>query len=997
MGEGLATGAEIGGDFVVVRDVPPSSPRSELTHGREAPTGGLAGRWFEVEQRSTGLRRTLRWFDGRTADGAAAMAREARVAARIRSEHVTELVAAGADGAMLWIVTELLDGESLAARIARGPLSAAEARELLLQLCHGVGAAHAEEVVHGALRPERVMVCSSRRADVGSTVKILDFGTGRMLEGGAEATSEPPLYRAPEQLEYGTTLTPSADVHSIGLLAFAMLTGKPYWKGASGEDVLAAEILAEVVSSARPAATARAELFGVGHLVPTGFDGWFQRATARAASARFPTAAAAFKELDPILVAATTTAVAHAPTQALHLPSAAGVGATLVGAPLDLPASLAQFAVPRPVDATFVPTVQSPHQGPIDAQPAHPAASTALGPSYPGPSYSGPGAPYPGPSNPGPSYPGSGAPYPGPSYPGPPAGTGHPVLGPPMPPPYGVGAPPGPRPKPGLKRAHWMGMAAAGVAVVGVGIVAVVLATRTPGRPKRVWDDDDDRPTRRTSGKDVDEGAAPELERARAYTPVKVDLHVMSQCPFAIQVENTLDTVRKNLGDAVELNVEFIGTNRGGELQSMHGPKEVTGDLFQVCAEKHTRDWYDVVLCQNRDAKKIDANWDACAQTVGVPPADIAAVDACAIGQEGKDLLSASFDASNTAKATGSPTIFVNGELFQGGRTVSAFSQKICAAYGPGQARPPACDSLKPAPAVDVKILTDARCEDCKPERLKTQVLAKFSGAKITVVDYLDPAGQSLWSIVQPNKLPAIVYDAVQADLDPDGASLLKGAKKIGTSYVSSVGAAWNPQCADPGGCSLADCASSLICRPETPGTLDLYLMSRCPFAAKGLVALKEVMKNFTDHGSTVNVAVHYIAEALPGGTFKSLHGQDEVDDDLRGVCAAKYYPRAYLDFLYCRAGAVKDPWQGCTGPVTGLDQGTLSACMSGNDGEALLKKSIGETEAMSIRASPTWIVNGKYKFSGIDAETIKDAICAHNTLGGCSVHLSGPPSRSRP
>ena len=96
-------------------------------------------------------------------------------------------------------------------------------------------------------------------------------------------------------------------------------------------------------------------------------------------------------------------------------------------------------------------------------------------------------------------------------------------------------------------------------------------------------------------------------------------------------------------------------------------------------------------------------------------------------------------------------------------------------------------------------------------------------------------------------------------------------------------------------------------------------------------------------------------------------------------------------------AGAVKDPWQGCTGPVTGLDQGTLSACMSGNDGEALLKKSIGETEAMSIRASPTWIVNGKYKFSGIDAETIKDAICAHNTLGGCSVHLSGPPSRSRP
>jgi Protein kinase domain len=116
---------------------------------------------------------------------------EARVGARIESEHVVRVTDAGveADGTP-WLVMELLDGETLDAYLARrGPLDRAEALALLRQVAHGLGAAHHASVVHRDLKPANVFIARARRADVQATVKLLDFGIASVLSAARTGAS----------------------------------------------------------------------------------------------------------------------------------------------------------------------------------------------------------------------------------------------------------------------------------------------------------------------------------------------------------------------------------------------------------------------------------------------------------------------------------------------------------------------------------------------------------------------------------------------------------------------------------------------------------------------------------------------------------------------------------------------------------------------------------------------------------------------------------------
>ncbi len=72
---------------------------------------------------------------------------------------------------------------------------------------------------------------------------------------------------------------------------------------------------------------------------------------------------------------------------------------------------------------------------------------------------------------------------------------------------------------------------------------------------------------------------------------VRVDLHVMAQCPYGVQAEAAFKDVVAKFGPDLDLHVDYIGqTGATGEPSSMHGPNEVKGDLFQVCAQKYAPD-----------------------------------------------------------------------------------------------------------------------------------------------------------------------------------------------------------------------------------------------------------------------------------------------------------------------------------------------------------------------------------------------------------------------
>ena len=142
------------------------------------------------------------------------------------------------------LVMELVDGETLADRVRRGPIPLTEALTFAAQIADAVAAAHDKGIIHRDLKPANVMITSS------GTVKVLDFGIAKTLdETGTRPTAATltleaqvvgtPAYMAPEQLR-GQALDKRVDVWAFGVVLFEMLTGTHPFAADSTQDTLAA-------------------------------------------------------------------------------------------------------------------------------------------------------------------------------------------------------------------------------------------------------------------------------------------------------------------------------------------------------------------------------------------------------------------------------------------------------------------------------------------------------------------------------------------------------------------------------------------------------------------------------------------------------------------------------------------------------------------------------------------------------------------------------------
>jgi predicted DsbA family dithiol-disulfide isomerase len=491
-----------------------------------------------------------------------------------------------------------------------------------------------------------------------------------------------------------------------------------------------------------------------------------------------------------------------------------------------------------------------------------------------------------------------------------------------------------------------------------------------------------------TATKDAVAGVVEGTRKVNPGAP-RVDLFVMSQCPYGVQAVNGFKDVMDKLGADVDLRVEFIGEKSPqGELTSMHGPKEVKGNLAQICAMKYSPKWFDLLLCQNKNMREVDTNWEACAKETGVP-AD--KVKACMDGEEGKKLLGDSFQRAKEKGARGSPTIYIGGQQYQGGRRAPDFFKAVCNAFT-GK-KPEACANIPESPKVNVTLIGDKRCAECDTKRIEGMIRQRVANPVLTTVDYADAAGKALYDQIKGTQLPAAVFDAT-LDGDKEAAmAFARNMKPVGNYKVVSMGGAWNPVCADEGGCDKDECKNTLQCRKEVENTLEVFVMSQCPFGVKGLDAMQEVLKNFDNK---IDFQVHFIGQGDAAKGLTSMHGQGEVDEDMREICAIKKYPKNYkfMDYIWCRDKNIKDTnWESCTGEKVGIDAKAIKKCFDGEDGKKLLEESFKYSAQLGFGASPTWLVNGKYKFSGVDPETINTNFCAHNKLKGCENKLSGPPA----
>jgi serine/threonine-protein kinase len=165
--------------------------------------------------------------------------REARAAAKLRSEHVCRVfdVARLPSGAP-YMVMELLDGQDLAGEFAKGPLAVGAAIDLVLQACVGIGEAHARGIVHRDLKPANLFV--TKRLDGTPLVKVLDFGIAKALEGSedtaltrTDSVMGTPSYMSPEQLRNSRDVDIRTDIWALGVILYEALTQRLPFPGTS--------------------------------------------------------------------------------------------------------------------------------------------------------------------------------------------------------------------------------------------------------------------------------------------------------------------------------------------------------------------------------------------------------------------------------------------------------------------------------------------------------------------------------------------------------------------------------------------------------------------------------------------------------------------------------------------------------------------------------------------------------------------------------------------
>ena len=186
-------------------------------------------------------------------DALARFEREAKAVAALNHPNILGVHDFATQGDTSYVVMELLEGESLRARLERGPLAPRKATELATQMAEGLAAAHEKGVVHRDLKPENLWITKEGR------LKILDFGLAKQVGAtGARSDSYAPTaapspghktengmilgtlgYMSPEQVR-GESVDARSDIFSFGVVLYEMLTARRAFARDSAGDTLAA-------------------------------------------------------------------------------------------------------------------------------------------------------------------------------------------------------------------------------------------------------------------------------------------------------------------------------------------------------------------------------------------------------------------------------------------------------------------------------------------------------------------------------------------------------------------------------------------------------------------------------------------------------------------------------------------------------------------------------------------------------------------------------------
>jgi serine/threonine-protein kinase len=253
------TGTTVGADTGAAerRDVTQVSP-GDVVSGRyvveEVLGSGGMGVVVAARHEALGHRVALKFVSATACSDAEAYARftrEAKIIAKLESEHVVRVVDFGIHQGVPYMAMDLLSGRDLGSELQmRGTMPVEEVADYVIQACDGLAAAHAHGVVHRDVKAANLFL--AMRADGERVVKVLDFGVSKLQEDPSEDVDlthtrsmlGSPLYMSPEQIRDPRSVDGRADVWSLGVVLHKLLTGMAPFAGQT-TNALCASIAAD--------------------------------------------------------------------------------------------------------------------------------------------------------------------------------------------------------------------------------------------------------------------------------------------------------------------------------------------------------------------------------------------------------------------------------------------------------------------------------------------------------------------------------------------------------------------------------------------------------------------------------------------------------------------------------------------------------------------------------------------------------------------------------
>lgn len=481
---------------------------------------------------------------------------------------------------------------------------------------------------------------------------------------------------------------------------------------------------------------------------------------------------------------------------------------------------------------------------------------------------------------------------------------------------------------------------------------------------------------------------------------LKLDIFVMSHCPFGIRTLNSYLPYLRNWSEFIDWKVHYIayraddpaaeaffslqhiekedlsgkvsagaGTNDEGVFKSLHGQAEVKEDIYQLVLQYFfPKDKYiDYVLCRNQN---LQDDPEKCAEIAGIDWEKVTQL----AQTEGEVLLQASSDEAMRFEARVSPTMFIDGEKLESIPWSYIFARRVCEHFGwdekrcgqipkckhyddctePGQigrcfhadTNRAYCESYEPI-LVKLTVVNDADCPTCNTYDVISRLMVRLLDVKVEQVERESRRGKRLIEECQIEQLPAYLldsdfqkhplYDDLPFHMEPVGDYVQLQAGLLDSPYLFS--------------------------RKEIPHRIDLFVN---PFALKSMVPVKNLLTYLLTTNEKVDLHLHYrmpVQEArVPGAR----------EEALRQIAIADAYPDSLLLYLSCFVNnLVSNPgmkwfdWQKCwTKPMAKLDLGDTKALEMRYADRFTADQEL--MEAIGIESVPTVLLNNRLYFENL-------------------------------